>query len=105
MAAAQRSCLELLGQQLPPRQQASEIRYPLLEQRLDAASGEVPRANFRYLREQTFRTPGCSQGPWRTHRSFEGHVRQVLCRWVDRSYHELEGRLWLCPAVRRLKRI
>ena len=41
--AAQRSDLELLGQQLPARQRAADLRYSLLEQRHHATCGHAAR--------------------------------------------------------------
>jgi hypothetical protein len=57
LAASERPDLELLGQQLPARQQAAGLRHPGLERRHDPAARPVPLRPARSGREEPVRQP------------------------------------------------
>ena len=56
--AAERPDLELLGQQLPARQQAARVRHPGVERRHDAPARAVPLRPARPGREEPVRQSG-----------------------------------------------
>ena len=53
LAATERSGVELLGQQLPPRRRPARVRHPLLEQRLHQPAGDAARRVPRDLPRRT----------------------------------------------------
>ena len=68
------------------------LRYPLLEQRYDAAAGQVSRPAHRYLRRQAVSAARRFRDPRHSDRSFRSRLRQVCGRRYHRSHYSMERR-------------
>ena len=101
LAAAGRPGVELLGEQLPARQEAAGVRHPVLERRHDPDAGRAARRLHRHRDREPARAARRSFRARHPRGPVPRHSRRLRRRRDRRPHHALAELLRHHPAPRR----